>query len=141
LFKVLVTGDREWTNRKRIRSALEFWKQRCEAAGWERMVVIHGCARGADTLAGEEAKAMGLQVVEEPANWPILGKAAGVMRNTIMLEEYGPHLVLAFHDHLQTKSKGTKDMVSKAVKHGVRTLLVRTKDAGWVKPKEGTNGA
>src|SRR5260221_1975327 len=96
--------------------------------------VIHGGARGADRLAGYAAKSLGLGLEEYPADWK-LGKAAGVIRNQQMLEillqcsNPEMNLVLAFHDDLEN-SKGTKDMVERAKKAGIR--IKHYSHDGWV---------
>jgi hypothetical protein len=74
--------------------------------------VIHGGAPGLDNMAGEVAtEILGVSKVEVfPADWTRLGNAAGPVRNRQMLEE-SPDLVVAFHNDLWGKSKGTKDMV------------------------------
>ena len=109
VLRVLVCGDREWTDLAPITRELK----RCRPA-----VVIHGGARGADTLAGTAARILKMQVEVFPADWERYGKAAGPMRNQQMLDEGKPDLVLAFHEHLE-KSKGTKDMIRRAEKAGV----------------------
>lgn len=76
--------------------------------------VIHGAARGADTMAGEFAKWAGIPVEAYPADWKADGKAAGPIRNARMLAEGRPDLVVAFEG-----GRGTADMVAKAKKAGV----------------------
>ena len=49
--------------------------------------VVHGAARGADSFCGRVAQAMGLKVTEYPADWSEHGKAAGILRNTAMIQE------------------------------------------------------
>lgn len=77
------------------------------------ITIIHGCANGADTLAGKYAEQKGLTLVAKPANWKKHGKAAGFIRNTEMLKE-GPDLVIAFPG-----GKGTRMMIDIATKAGV----------------------
>jgi len=100
---VLVCGDREWTDVIAIAEIL--------AELPKDSVIIHGCARGADTIAGNVARKLGMEVMEFPANWKGYGRAAGPIRNRQMLEEGKPHQVFAFHKDIN-KSKGTKDMVN-----------------------------
>lgn len=123
---VLICGDRDWTDRARIRGVL--WRLR---ATFPEAVIRHGAngydeagapsftsgkptVRGADMIAHEEARALGLAVDPRPADWKAHGKAAGPIRNAAMLAaEPRPFLVIAFHDNLFA-SKGTRDMVLKA---------------------------
>lgn len=109
ILRILVSGDRNWTDKEAIRRELE-----------KRLpcVVIHGCARGADTLAGQVAFELGMEVVTFPAEWHLYGKAAGPRRNQTMLDLGKPDLVLAFHADL-ANSKGTKHMVEIARTAGV----------------------
>lgn len=111
--KVLICGDRHWKDKEFIRNAMQILP-----AG---TVVIHGAARGADTIAGDIAKAMGLQVLAFPAQWNTLGKAAGPVRNMNMLGE-GPDVVWAFHDNLN-ESRGTRNMIKLAMKRGVEVRV------------------
>ena len=109
--RILVCGDRKWTDEWAIRREL-----------WRRMesepTIIHGAARGADSIAGEIAGRLGLAVLAFPAQWEKYGKAAGPIRNKQMLDEGKPNLVLAFHKNLAA-SKGTADMVRQARKRGI----------------------
>lgn len=86
-------------------------------------LIIHGCAQGADTLAGVAAKKLGMRVAEYPADWRQYGKAAGPKRNKLMLDDGRPDLVLAFHDSIAT-SKGTANMLRQAEIAGVETRLI-----------------
>jgi hypothetical protein len=82
-------------------------------------IVIHGCARGADSIAGYLAKKRGLTVLEFPADWNKHGKAAGPIRNKQMLVEGKPNKVFAFYTD-KSISRGTKNMVKQARKAGLR---------------------
>lgn len=116
--RALVCGDRNWTDRKAIAREL----RKLEPP----LTIIHGAARGADTLAGEVAQHHNMKVCVYPADWGQYGKAAGPIRNKQMLDEGKPDLVLAFHDNIE-ESRGTKDMVRQAAKRGVETILINHK--------------
>lgn len=75
--------------------------------------IIHGAARGADSMAAEWGARMALDVVAVPADWERHGKAAGPIRNAAMLQ-YDPHLVIAFPG-----GRGTADMVKQARAMGI----------------------
>lgn len=62
-----------------------------------------------------------------PADWDKHGRAAGLIRNARMLSESDPRVVVAFSPDLNF-SRGTADMVAKARKAEVRTILVRGED-------------
>jgi hypothetical protein len=108
--RILICGDRDWTDHLLIWDALV-------DAGAE-VIVIEGEARGADTIAMEVAVALGLQVLRFPANWTKWGRAAGAIRNRQMLEEGRPDEVWAFHNDL-ARSHGTANMIAQARKRGV----------------------
>ena len=68
--------------------------------------IIHGGARGADSLADMFAKANNISVDVFEADWYKYGRSAGPLRNQRMLDEGKPDLVVAFPG-----GKGTAHMV------------------------------
>ena len=104
---VIVCGGRDYADRVRVHEVLSLHIP-------PHATVIHGGARGADTLAGEWADANGFRSRVYLARWQKEGKAAGVLRNQRMLEQERPVLVVAFPG-----GKGTKDMVARAKAAGV----------------------
>ena len=50
-----------------------------------------------------------------PAQWSKYGRAAGPLRNTQMLSEGNPDIVLAFHDNIK-RSRGTRNMIVQSLK-------------------------
>jgi hypothetical protein len=118
---LLVTGDRNWDNDWIIRS--EF-----AVIGYDKIdLVIHGDARGADTIAAAVALQHEIPTLAVPARWSKYPKAAGPIRNSLMLKFMGivPTYVLAFHNNIES-SKGTKDMLTKVKKLGIPYKLVTT---------------
>lgn len=113
---ILVTGDREWAD------TLSIYKLISKHSNPDTLI-INGAARGADKLSTSAAITLSLKYKEYPADWKKYGKAAGPIRNRLMLEEGKPDLVLAFHPHLYTESKGTLDMVTVALAAGVKVIL------------------
>ena len=108
--RVLVTGDRDWTDLVVILDRLSELPS--------GTVIIHGACRGADKLAGEAAQLLGFSIIEYPAEWGKYGRAAGPIRNRQMLEEGQPNLVLGFHDNI-SESKGTKNVLAISEKAGI----------------------
>lgn len=88
-------------------------------------MVIHGGARGADKLAGEVAKELGIEVVVFPANWELYGKRAGYVRNQLMLDAGKPSLVLAFPIG---ESRGTRMMIDIATRAGVKVIVAESQN-------------
>ena len=119
--KILICGDRAWTNVRKIEAYLRRVQQTTGLIGSE-ITIIHGACRGADSVAGDIAKSLGMAVVPFPAEWNGLKKAAGPIRNQKMLDEH-PDLVVAFHAKLKT-SKGTLDCIMEANRRGVRVEII-----------------
>ena len=116
--RILVCGDRNWTDCKSIENRLKLLPK--------DTIIIHGACRGADKIAGLEAKKLGFEVLEFPAEWEKYGKGAGPIRNQKMLDEGKPDVVIAFHQDIEN-SKGTKDMVERAEKVGIKVEIIRNK--------------
>jgi hypothetical protein len=133
----IVCGDRNYDSLNEIVYALEVVQPD---------LVIEGGASGADTFSWMACKQLGIKVEEHRADWPRYGKAAGVIRNKEMLDRlvglWGSGwevMVLAFHDQIE-ESVGTKDMIRRAEKAGVRCWLYerphkrRAPTKRWVPP-------
>lgn len=84
--------------------------------------IIHGAAKGADTMAGAWARAHDIPVKEFPADWERYGKGAGPIRNMQMLHEGKPQLLLAFPG-----GSGTAHMVRIARREGVKILELKVR--------------
>lgn len=87
-------------------------------------VVIHGGARGADSIAGDFATGMGCEVLVFPAEWGKHGYAAGPIRNQQMIDEGKPDLVLAFPG-----GRGTADMVRRAEAAKIKVIRAQKEDS------------
>ncbi len=110
--RVIVCGSRDWTNREAIADRLFDLPT--------DSVIVHGAAKGADKIAGQEAEKLGLLVEQHPADWDYYGKRAGFVRNERMAV-IGADLCIAFWDG---RSKGTAMMVDLADKYGIPLELV-----------------
>lgn len=120
--RVLICGDRNWTDKRPIALILRGLK-----TGPFAPHIIEGGARGADTLAGQSADRMALDHDTYPAKWDEHGRAAGPIRNQQMLTEGNPHVVFAFHNDI-TASKGTRDMCERARKAGLPVYVISRYD-------------
>ena len=120
--RVLVTGSRNYDDKDILFDAL--------ADQYEPgMIVVHGGARGADTLAGEWVKKMqtlGYQVVAEvhPADWDRHGKSAGAIRNQEMVDA-GADVCLAFPEG---ESRGTRHCMKAAERAGIPVIDYAERD-------------
>lgn len=86
-------------------------------------LIVHGDARGADTLAARWAVAHNIRCEAVPARWDLYGKAAGPRRNIAMLETYAPELVLGFPlNNTASKSRGTYHCMRAARERGRRVV-------------------
>lgn len=101
--RVALTGSRTWTNARLIRDRLADLP-----AG---SLVIHGDARGADTIAAHAALGLHLKTIPVIAKWREHGRRAGMIRNARMLD-WKPDLVIAFR--AEGKSHGTDGMLAMA---------------------------
>lgn len=81
--------------------------------------VISGGARGPDSWAILVAKRLNHPTEEIPADWDKFGRAAGMLRNTQVVER--ADWVIAFWDG---KSRGTRDTIGKAHAAGRRVTVV-----------------
>jgi len=98
--RILICGDREYKDWTQIRDYLDTISR--------TTIIIHGGARGADSIAGNLAISLKMKVIKFPAEWDKYGKGAGLIRNQQMLDEGHPDLVIYFHKDIEN-SKGTKD--------------------------------
>ena len=113
VMRILICGDRNYKNWEKIQNYLNTLDS--------ETIIIHGCAKGADSLAGNLSRGRGWGLIRFPAQWDKHGKAAGSIRNQQMLDEGQPDLVVYFHDDIEN-SKGTKDMITRAKKNNVPVI-------------------
>ena len=125
--KVLVCGGRDYSDMTTLRRTLD----RLHAEhGFTTL--IHGAARGADSLAGQWARHTGISVQEFPARWRehdrncgyscrrnSYCRRAGFRRNEAMLHHGRPDLVVAFPG-----GSGTQGMVDLARGASVETIVI-----------------
>lgn len=129
--RILVTGSRDWTDSAAIYRALYY--QRC-VAGDIGIVIVHGAATGADTIAdhwGRQFYQGSVTVEDHPADWPHCGPdcrhspkyrdgkrycpLAGFRRNQLMVD-LGADVCLGFPF---PNSRGTQDCMARARKAGI----------------------
>lgn len=114
--RVLVCGSRHFEDKDLLDRTLDAIDRETKID-----TIIHGMARGADTLGGDYARSRGKGLSEYPALWNTHGRAAGPIRNTQMLKEGKPDLVVAFRG---PNSRGTQNMIEQAKKAGVEVVVV-----------------
>lgn len=112
--RVLVCGGRDYQDQDAVNSVLS-----AAHAANPIICLIHGAARGADTLAADWALSHDVLCNAYPADWERDGRAAGPIRNRRMIAEGKPHIVLAF-----LGGRGTEDMIKQATKAGIAVVRV-----------------
>lgn len=110
--KVLVTGSRDYLSPERVKERIDQLPP--------HSTVIHGGARGPDSVAGIYAACTGHRVLTFKADWEAHGKKAGVIRNLLMLDEQ-PDLVIAFWDG---SSRGTAHTIKEAQRRGIKVEII-----------------
>ena len=120
--RILVTGSRDWTDGDAIESAM--WHAWTDAGSppINSVTLVHGCARGADTIAASIARKIGMKVDEHPAAWDTRGRAAGVIRNSEMVNA-GADVCLAF---IRNRSRGATHCANAAERAGIETRRFTT---------------
>lgn len=108
--KVIVCGGRDYYDADLVAEWLDLYL--CHD-----VIVVHGDAAGADRLCAWWAQKHGHQVIAVPADWKKKGKAAGPIRNKLMLDVHKPTLVIAFPG-----GNGTKNMMLQARACGVEVI-------------------
>lgn len=106
MFRLLVTGSRDWSDAQVITRELEI----VQAHEGEQVVLVSGNCRGADLIAEEVAVKFGWMIERHPADWKTHGKRAGFVRNAEMVE-LGADYCVAF---VKDNSAGASNTVVKA---------------------------
>lgn len=114
-YRILITGSRHFADfvlaERTVHDVLRELERRFSIYPHE-IVVIHGGARGADTVVGDAFVTAGCVVEVHPADWAKHSRAAGPIRNQ-RLVDFGADVVLAFPATNQP-SVGTRDCVQRA---------------------------
>ena len=109
--RIIICGGRDYEDLETVQQVM--------SALWGEATLVHGDARGVDTMASRFwTGVLGHASEAHPADWRKHGKAAGPIRNQEMLDA-GAHLVIAFPG-----GRGTADMVGRARSAGVPVLHV-----------------
>lgn len=113
--RVIIAGSRSITSYATVCEAIK-------ASGFDITKVVSGCARGVDQNGEEWAFNHKIPVKLFHAFWNEEGKQAGPRRNQRMAE-YAEALI-AIWDGL---SPGTRDMIERANKHGLKVFVYPAK--------------
>lgn len=121
--RVIFTGSRFWTDRRIVGAALD--RLALRAGSPASVTIVHGAARGLDSIAAAEAEARGMVVIPFRADWS-RGDRGGPERNARMIAA-GADLVVAFP---VGKSSGTRGCIALARAAGIRVAIYSAAD-GW----------
>jgi pyruvate/2-oxoacid:ferredoxin oxidoreductase alpha subunit len=117
--KIIVSGSRTYWDESKIHAVLAkiLWSLPIN----EPVTLIHGGAKGADTIAATFGASVGLDVIEYQPDWKAYGKAAGPIRNAQMVHDHSDaDIVLVFWDG---SSKGAANLLEEARAKGLKTNL------------------
>ena len=118
-FRVIVTGSRWVTadDAALVRSKLRMVCGPALTAGRPVVIVEGRCPRGGVDLVAQcwAEETPGVTDEGHPADWKIYGRAAGNLRNTVMVQR-GGDMFVAFPS---PESSGTWDCVRKAARAGI----------------------
>lgn len=107
ILKVVVAGCRDYNNYDEAKEYIDFCLSRIRKTN--DIVIISGCASGADALGERYALENGLNIERYRADWQKYGKSAGPRRNLQMAEACD--FAICFWDG---KSRGTRSMIEYA---------------------------
>ncbi len=106
--RILVTGSRDWDDWTTLSNAL--------SAEYEHRntIVVHGdCPTGADRMANGWCFLLDIEPERHPAQWKVLGRSAGPIRNTEMVA-LGADVCLAFIKNNSRGASGCAEMARQA---------------------------
>ena len=132
--RVLICGSRRWPWPGTVEAVLD----RLAARHGEQLVVIEGAARGADHAAHLWCQRHDLPENRHrchPLDWSAERRGrrqqwrlACPERNSRMLLQDQPQLIICFHDHFDPASGGTSDMALRGLLRDVPVWLVPGRD-------------
>ena len=105
--RIVIAGCRDYNNYNEAKKYISYYLN--DIRKQNNIVILSGCATGADALGERYAQENGFKVEKYPANWEKYGKYAGPKRNKEMAKNCD--CVICFWDG---KSKGTKSMITLA---------------------------
>ena len=121
MFKVIICGGREYSDFELLSKTCDYYLSHKINSG-EEVIIISGCAKGADTLGERYAMSRGLKIMKFPADWNKYGKKAGFIRNEEMAKE--GNACIAFLSR-KGENKGTRMMISLASVYNLPTRVIQ----------------
>jgi hypothetical protein len=129
--RVAIVGSRDFTDYRMVLDTMKWFVENYEVP---TIVVSGGAGRNypenryektksADMLAERWAEENNITKDIKEADWNNLGKKAGPLRNTLIIETE-PKFVVAFWNDDLTKNSGTRDTVLKAFDKGIPVISI-----------------
>jgi hypothetical protein len=109
--KIAVIGSRSFKDYELVKKTL---------SPLEITLLVSGGAKGADSLGERYAKENNIETLIFKPDWEKHGKAAGMIRNTDIINN--SETIIAFWDG---ESRGTKDSITKAEKKGKKVVIIK----------------
>ena len=106
---VAIVGSRNYHNYDNLKQYVDQWIK----VNGPIKTIVSGGAKGVDTLARRYATEHNINLVEFYPDWSTYGEAAGMIRNTDIIN-HATH-VIAFPSR---NGKGTQDSIRKSLKQG-----------------------
>ncbi len=114
--KVVIAGCRDYNNYDEATGYIDYCLSHIMSEN--DIIIVSGCASGADALGERYALENGFEIERFPAEWGKYGRSAGPIRNRKMAE--AADIVICFWDG---KSIGTRSMIESAKKYGKDTRI------------------
>ena len=102
--RVVIAGCRNYNNYDEAKEYIDFCISNIRKEN--DIIIVSGCASGADKIGERYAKENGFKVEKYPADWGKYGRSAGPKRNRKMAEV--ADYVICFWDG---QSRGTRSMI------------------------------
>lgn len=129
--RVLITGSREFNDARTVMRGITVAIETLikKFPDDKEIVIVHGAAKGADTLAENYVHNTALYLSEKgyrirqeknPAKWDQHGRGAGPIRNQEMVDK-GADICVAFVK-VGAANRGTTDCANRARKAGIEVL-------------------
>ncbi len=109
--RVVVAGCRNYDNYDEAKQFIDLALSNIRKNN--AIIIVSGCASGADIIGERYANENGLEVERYPADWKTYGRSAGPRRDKQMAEV--SDYVICFWDG---QSRGTKSMIKYARQYG-----------------------
>lgn len=118
--RLIVGGSRTFNNYPLLKQKLDLLTSKLDRT---RLTIVSGGASGADKLAEQWAFERMVKSEVFHARWRELGKKAGILRNTEMVDSCDPKKDAAVFFWNKT-STGTADAIGKARRRGLRVRVI-----------------